>query len=68
VEGLEKQIELLKECAKRTDDLNHRIVRAFKVQTIVFTVGIVLVMVAALVYASATSENIARIIWDGGVR
>lgn len=66
--GLEKQIELLKECAKRTDDLNHRIVRAFKVQTIVFTVGIVLIMVAALVYASTASENIARMIWDGGCR
>lgn len=54
VGDLEKQIELLKECAVRTDQLNHRLVKAFKLQTIVTAIAIVIVAFIAFAYAFST--------------
>lgn len=54
MDDMESLIQTLKECVIRTDELNRRLVRGFKIQMIAFVVGIVFVTFIAFAYAFST--------------
>lgn len=54
MENLKNEIELLRECARKTDALNHRLVRGIMVLGVAWALAVTIVAFIAFSYAFST--------------